>query len=138
MGGADRRRAAAMVAVSTLLAACAGARYEPCPLQLGTPLPDDAFVRCRDELARRYGGLAIADRAAFLLQTDWVPVADPIGERRASVFRSDVVQDLAVVVEFRSLSTPWFGVPQWTEPRGDAPAERDLAAALRAALTAAH
>lgn len=118
--------------------ACAGPRYEPYPLQLRAELPADAFDRCRAELLRSYGGLAVADADRFLLQSGWTPSDEPVGERRASVFRSEDARDLAVVVEFRWLTTPWFGLPHWTSARGDDAAERELAEALRTALTAAR
>ncbi len=103
------------------LAACASPPYAPCPVELEEPLPADAFTRCRDLLLREYGGFAEVDAAAFRLQTRWLPVADPPGERRATVFldRGAGATDLAVVVELRWLSIPWFGVPGWTVARGD-------------------
>ena len=134
----DRRVLAASVFVLVWAAGCAGARYEACPVRLEHGLPQDAFVRCRDELLYRFGGLVVVDADAFLLQTGWVPVADPVGEQRASVFKTDDGRDLEVLVEFRWLATPWFGVPKWTTGRGDQAAERELAVALREKLTGAH
>lgn len=134
MVGASNARTLLAVA----LAACASPPYAPCPVELEQALPADAFDRCRDVLLREYGAIAEADAAAFRLQTRWQPIADPPGERRATVFLDPdaPVTDLAVVVELRWLSTPWLGVPEWTVARGDAPAERELAGALRDALAA--
>jgi hypothetical protein len=117
------------------LAACTAGPYEPCPVVAAGSLPPDAFGRCRAVIQSMYGPLAVADAERFLLQSEWAPVAEPVGERRASVFRDDAHDgDLAVVVELRRLTTPWLGLPEWSTARGDSPAERDLAAALRAAL----
>lgn len=118
------------------LAACAAPAYTPCPLDLDQPLPPDAFLRCREVLLRRYDALTESDAEAFRLQTAWSPSQDPPGERRASVYLDAAVADsLAVVVELRYVRLPWFGLPGWTSPRGDAAAERELAEELRAALT---
>jgi hypothetical protein len=132
MGARDVRRLAALAAHAALLAACASPAYAPCPVELPGELPADAFARCRDVLLHRYGDLAVIDRNAFLLQTEWAPVQDPPGERRASVFRDEKSGGLAVVVELRWLRAPLFGMPSWSEPRGDDAAERELAADLRA------
>ena len=130
MAGRDRR----LSSVACLaLAACAGLPYAPYPLDLASGLPPDAFPRCQDVLRHRYGSIAVADAAAFRLQTEWMPTAEPPGERRAAVFRTDD-GGLAVVVELRRLSEPLFGVPRWTEPRGWSEAERELADWLQAAL----
>ena len=124
------------VLLAALLAACAAPAYAPCPVELSGALPADAFGRCRDGLLRTYGDLAIADERAFRLQTEWQPVREPPGERRATVFREAGASGLAVVVELRWLSVPLIGVPAWTEPRGDDTAERELARLLREALAA--
>lgn len=96
-------------------------------------MPDGAFAACRDTLLRHYGSLHTVDEQAFLLQTEWLPVADPAGEQRASVFRDDS-GDLAVVVELRRITDPMLGLPTWTVPRGWDDAERELAERLRAVL----
>jgi hypothetical protein len=126
---------AAMVA----LAGCATPSYSACPVELAGDVPPGAFAVCRDLLALRFGALAVADEDAFLLQTIWAPTTEPPGERRATVFRQrvDGRYDLSVVVELRRLTKPLFGLPSWTGPRGDAAAERELAALLRAAIAAA-
>lgn len=126
--------------VAALLVACHAGGYPPCPVELRGGLPADAFARCRSVMLQHYGALAVADEASFLLQTPWVDVDDPPGERRASVFRDPAAShdDLAVVVELRWVSVPPLGLPEWSEPRGDAAAERELAAALRAELNAAQ
>lgn len=113
-------------------AACASVPYAPCPVELEAPLPPDAFAVCKRVLGRRFGGVTIADEAAFLLQSSWVPVAERPGERRASVFCEG--GELAVLVESRWLSEPVIGLPAWSAVRGDPAAERELAAALRAEL----
>ncbi len=125
------------LAIGFLLAAagCAAPAYSPCPVQCGSDLPTDAFARCRSVLRQQYGELAVADESHFLIQSAWLPIADPPGERRASVFAESASPgELVVVVELRWLSIPWFGLPSWTDPRGDAAAERALAEALRDAL----
>jgi len=124
-------------ALCALAAACGAAGYSPYPLDLDDPLPADAFRRCRAVLLRRFQALTRSDEQAFLLQTAWTPSSDPPGERRASVYLDPEVEDsVCVVVELRRLSLPWVGLPEWTEPRGDAAAERALAAELREALVA--
>jgi hypothetical protein len=134
MAAAER----AFVAALAVVAACASPPYAPCPVELAAPWPDDAFTRCRAVLLRDYGALAIDDAARFRLQTTWVPVAEPVGERRATVFCGDphARDGLVVVVELRRVSVPWFGTPGWSEPRGDHAAERELANALALALAA--
>src|SRR5688572_10574969 len=72
--------------LAVAFAACAAPPYEPCPVELTEPLPADAFARCRELLVREYGALVEVDQAAFRLQTCWLPIADPPGERRATVF----------------------------------------------------
>lgn len=137
---AAARRARAVPWLSLALTACVAGGYAPCPVELRTGLPADAFARCRSVLLQRYGAIAVVDEASFLLQTPWVPVEDPIGgERRASVFRDRAVVGtaLAVVVELRRVTVPPFGLPEWSTPRGDDAAERELAAALQQELAAA-
>lgn len=114
-------------------------RYQPCPVELTAPLPADAFLRCKNVLLARYGKLDVVDAERFLLQTPWVPVDDPTGERRVAVFRDpEQPEDLAVVVELRWPEIPLVGPPRWAEPRGDALAERALASELRQVLDAAR
>jgi len=118
-------------------AACAVRPYSPCPIDVPTALPPEAFDLCRQVLAEAYGPVLVADERAFLLQTGWVP-SPPAAERRAAVFRDPTPANpdaLAVVVEVRRITEPLLGLPQWTAPRGDAEAERDLAASLVTALT---
>lgn len=131
-------RERALVALGLVLAGCAAPPYAPCPVELDQPPPADAFARCREVLLRRYQDLAVADEVGFRLQTEWVPVQDPVGERRATVYREGGAASggLVVVVELRWLAAPWFGLPNWSQPRGDATAERALAAELQAALGA--
>jgi hypothetical protein len=117
--------------------ACAVQPYSPCPVDVPAALPAGAFAACRQVLADSYGTVVVADEQAFLLQTAWAPT-DPAGERRAAVFRdptSSSPDALAVVVEVRRISEPLLGLPQWTAPRGDPAAERELAESLAAALT---
>ena len=64
-------------------AACAVRPYSPCPVGFVGALPADAFATCRQVLADRYGAVVVADEAAFLLQTGWVP-SDRSTERRAA------------------------------------------------------
>lgn len=134
MAAPERLRAgvAGVAVLAALAAACGTVRYAPCPVATGTVLPADAFARCREVLVRDYGALVECDAAAFRLRSGWAPCQDPPGERRAAVFRD--AAGLAVVVELRWLSVPWFGVPTWTAPRGDAAAERELAERLAAVL----
>jgi len=129
-------RSAASLAAALLLAGCAIDDYSPYPLAVEA-LPRDAFLRCRELLLREYGSLVESDADSFRLQTNWTPIADPPGERRASVFREpDRPGELAVVVELRWLRVPMLGVPHWTAPRGDDAAERELAERLLDALSA--
>lgn len=117
------------------LPGCASPGYSPYPLDLEHKLPPDAFERCRAVLLHRYGTLTQADERSFRLETAWQPVADPVGERRAAVFRDpDHKDSLAIVVELRRLSVPIVGVPHWTTARGDDQAERELAELLRESL----
>ena len=138
MGARDRRRRCrgALLAVALAAVACATGSYSACPVGLDTAPSADAFAVCRDLLGSRFGALVLADAGAFRLQTAWSATPDEAAERRATVFRTDAghAADLAVVVEVRRLREPLLGLPGWTEPRGDAAAERELAAALRAAL----
>ncbi len=128
MGAASHRCAL----LGLLLAACATLPYAACPVELEGDLPADAFARCKRLLGMRYGGITIADEAAFLLQTTWMAVAEPQGERRASVFLE--AGQLAVVVESRWLAEPLVGLPRWSSVRGDPFAERELAELLAAEL----
>lgn len=127
---------AVLAVVLALVAACHSAPYSACPVPLTAALPADAFERCQQVLLRQGGGLVIADASPLRLQTGWAAVDDPPGERRCSVFVDDAVDPpgLAVVVELRWLQESWFGVPGWSEPRGDDAAERALADALAKAL----
>lgn len=136
MAGADRRAPVlSALTFAALAVACATPAYAPCPVECVQPLPADAFARCRGVLQSTYGAIAESDEATFRLQTGWLPIADPPGERRATVFRdTDAGNDLAVVVELRWITMPVVGLPSWTEPHGDDAAERELAAALRSAL----
>lgn len=127
---------AVLAVVLALVAACHSAPYSACPVPLTAPLPADAFERCQQVLLQQGGGLVTADASPLRLQTGWAAVGDPPGERRCSVFVDDAVDPpgLAVVVELRWLRESWFGVPGWSEPRGDDAAERALADALAKAL----
>lgn len=132
-----RRSSAALLLLAALAgsSACGAPGYSPYPLDLGEALPDDAFSRCREVLLRRFEALVRADEEAFLLQTDWSPVPDPPGQRRASLFLDpEVPGSVAVVVELRRLEIPLVGLPAWGVARGDAAAERELADELREAL----
>lgn len=129
------RARSALLSTLIVAAACGSPGYSPYPLDLDHALPPDAFDRCRDVLLRRFISLTRSEPQTFLLQTAWAPSQDPPGERRASVYLDPAAPDsLAVVVELRRLYVPLVGLPGWTEPRGDAAAERELAAALRVAL----
>ncbi len=138
--GHRARPAFVLPMLALLLVACRSGGYAPCPVEVRGGLPADAFARARAVLQQQYGRLAVVDEASFLLQTPWVAVEDPPGERRASVFRDPQApdDDLAVVVELRWVSVPAFGLPDWSPPRGDAAAERELAAVLREALNPAR
>jgi hypothetical protein len=136
MAGASVRGAQLVGAL--LLTACEATSYSPLPVELGGRLPPDAYGRCK-EVLQSLGAIDVADEQAFLLRTTWYPIDDPLGERRAAVFRDAdpyAGPDLAVVVEFRHPSLPLFGLPQWSSPRGDPVAERELVESLRQALTA--
>ncbi len=117
-----------------LLPACSVA-YSPYPLDLDHKLPADAFSRCRAVLMNSYEILEYSDPVGFRLETAWQPIADPPGERRATVYldpgRSD---SLAIIVELRRLTVPLIGMPHWTSVRGDDAAERRLARLLRESL----
>lgn len=130
------RSSSAVCSLTLLLVGCSAAGYSPYPLDLGHDLPSDAFQRCRDVLLHRFYALTRSEASTFHLQTDWAPSQDPPGERRATVYVDpEFAQSLAVVVELRRLSLPMIGWPGWTAPRGDAAAERELASALREALS---
>jgi len=136
MAAADRRlpaRTGAAVLAGLLGAACAAPPYAPCPVELDGPLPADAFAQCQRVLLERCGSLAVADAAAFRLQTDWFASDNPPREHRATVFHEP--EGLVVVVETRALHTPLFGLPRWSELRGDAAAERELAGYLQKGLS---
>ena len=121
-----------LLLLGVLIAACAAPTYAPCPVELDGPLPQDAFAQCQSVLVERYGSVVIADAASFRLQTDWLLSNNPPRESRATVFQDP--QGLVVVVETRALAEPLFGLPQWSSVRGDAAAERELAAQLQAVL----
>lgn len=123
------------VVLGASLAGCGTVGYSPYPLDLPHKLPADAFARCREVLLDRYGTLAHSDAHGFRLESAWQPVADPPGERRATIYRDQQHPDsLAIVVELRRLAIPLVGVPHWTSPRGDQAAERELAGWLRESL----
>lgn len=119
-------------ATLAIAAACTTLPYSPCPVELEHGVPADAFERCKAVVRARYGGFVELDPVDFRLATDWLPVASPTGQRRASVFRDG--DDLAVVVEARSLVEPPLGLPYWGSVRGDPAAERELAEQLRRVL----
>jgi len=124
-----------LAALSLLVAGCEAPGYSPYPLDFTEELPADAFARCRAVLLSQYGALTQADAAAFRFATAWQPVSDPVGERRALVFRDSTRADsLSIVVELRWLTVPLVGVPHWTTARGDHRAERQLAELLRESL----
>ena len=127
------RRKMLTVVLPVIVAGCAGLPYSACPVELQGPMPDDAFAIAKRVVAARFGPLAEVDPEAFRLQSDWLAVDDPPGQRRASVFRDG--EDLAVIVEARSLVEPMFGLPHWGSIRGDAASERELAELLCAALS---
>ncbi|MFT4514128.1 MAG: hypothetical protein ACI89X_000810 [Planctomycetota bacterium] len=114
---------------------CSSAGYSPYPLDLEHKLPADAFARCRAVLLSHYDTLAYSDAESFRLETEWLPIADPPGERRATVYRESArPASLAIVVELRRLTVPLIGVPHWTAARGDDYSERQLADWLRESL----
>lgn len=105
------------------------------PLRLEVPLPADAFLRCCEVVRGGHGNLAVADAAAFRLQSQWVgcQLGEFAARRRATVFRLDDGA-LGVVVERQLLDSSLLGEPQWLAVQGDPAAERQLAAALAAVL----
>ena len=118
-----------------LACGCSVPGYSPYPLDLAQKMPADAFSRCRAVLLSQYGALTEADAADLRFETAWKPISDPVGERRALVFRDASREDsLSIVVELRWLSVPLVGVPHWTTARGDDRAERALAELLRESL----
>ncbi|MFT7535106.1 MAG: hypothetical protein ACI85K_001057 [Hyphomicrobiaceae bacterium] len=118
-----------------LVASCSSAGYSPYPLDLEHKLPNDAFARCRAVLLNHYDTIAFSDAENFRLETEWLPISEPPGERRATVYRELALPaSLAVVVELRRLTVPLIGVPHWTTARGDNYAERQLAEWLRECL----
>lgn len=133
MARPDLRCAAVLLLL--LAVSCSPVGYSPYPLDLAHKLPPDAFARCRAVLLNHYDTLAFSDVESFRLETEWLPIADPPGERRATVYR-DVARpaSLAVVVELRRLAVPLIGLPHWTTARGDAYSERQLAEWLRESL----
>jgi hypothetical protein len=131
---ADVRASAAVLLL--LAGGCASVDYAPCPVEPAAGLPADAFERCRRVLLREFAALVVDDAEAFRLQTAWSSAAEAPIERRATLYRDDDRGGLWLVVEMRRLTAPWFGLPRWTKPRGDAAAERRLEALLAAALDA--
>ncbi len=125
----------ASVVLFALASACATTGYSPYPLDLDHKLPPDAFARCRQVLLRYYDTIAYSNAENFRLETEWLPISDPPGERRATVYRDESrPASLAVVVELRRLTVPLIGIPHWTTSRGDAYSERQLAEWLRESL----
>ncbi len=118
-----------------LAVSCSPVSYSAYPLDLTHDLPSDAFARCRMVLLNHYETLAFSDAESFRLETDWMPSANPPGERRATVYRDETrASSLAIVVELRRLTVPLIGLPHWTSARGDAHSERQLAEWLRESL----
>lgn len=129
------RRSACRLSLVLLAAACASPGYSAYPLDLDHKLPPDAFSRCRAVLLDHFGTLTRSDANEFRLETAWQPIAEPVGERRATVYRDrEHANSLAIVVELRRLTVPLVGVPHWTSVRGDDRAERELAELLRESL----
>ncbi len=135
MRGALALVRALVLAPLSLLAACAALPYQPATATVGA-LPDGAFDRALDVVRVRFPHLDLVDRGAFRIQTAWIPhqARDRPGETRATVFLQG--SDLAVVVETRWLGLDLFGAPRWSSASGDPRLERELLAALSAALGA--
>ena len=99
------------------------------------PIGEPTFVTVADVARARFPRLLVCDPKAFRLQSDWVEAEDGAvpGRRRLTVF-STAPGRVAVVVEVSWLHTGLDSTPYWSAPVGDAAAERELAAALRAAF----
>ncbi|MCC6781229.1 MAG: hypothetical protein IT457_00175 [Planctomycetes bacterium] len=129
----SRGRLGRLAPLAVLTACATGLR----PLEL--PLATDArtFEVCLEVLRSRFGRLAITDREAFLLQTEWSRVESPgrLLRRRATIFRA-APERLAVVVEESLLVGGLLGEPSWSVPKAQPSLERALAASIEAALGA--
>jgi hypothetical protein len=125
-------RAAQRLAVAVAAAGCAELPYEPAAAAvLATP---QAFPCVEGTVRAGYPRLAVCDREAFRLQSEWVDDAgtEVPGQRRATVF-ADARGAVAVVVEVRYLHFDLLGHPTWTAARGAPDLERALAAAIETA-----
>jgi hypothetical protein len=126
----DRRRLRGLpIAWLLLSAAC---QYAPQRLPVVEARGPAAFAACRHELALRYGRLLVHDAAGFRLQSDWVAVGEPTGERQATLFLDGA--DLVIAVAQRRLLVPWFGLPYWGDIEPDVRAERELAGVVAQSL----
>ncbi len=105
------------------------------PETVPVPTDETTFATVADVARARFPRLLICDPKTFRMQSDWVEAEDGAvpGRRRLTVF-SLAPGRVAVVVEVSWLHTGLDSTPYWSAPVGDAVAERELAAALRAAF----
>ncbi|HLU38565.1 MAG TPA: hypothetical protein VK081_04220 [Planctomycetota bacterium] len=108
--------------------------YEP--EEVLVPDGADAFPRLVAAVRARFPRLLVCDLEGRRLQSAWIDVDDGVvpGRQRVSVFPT-ARDRVGIVVERSWLRQDFAGAPYWTAPVGDRDAERELAAALRAALT---
>ncbi len=125
----------AFVVASVLVAGCATRPYQPWFEPLPAMLtPHERFVRVRDVVRERYPRIVVAEATPLRVQSAWTPWRDrdTEGLRRATVFEDG--GRLGVVVETRFLVDDAFGTPEWSRTGAAPGLERELGAALHAAL----
>jgi hypothetical protein len=102
------------------------------------PLPGDSasFAALVRVVRARFPRLVVCDAEQRRLQSDWVDATDGVvpGRRRVTVF-SMTDAHVGIVVEVAWLRQRVDATPYWSTPAGDQDAERELAAAIRAATT---
>ena len=108
--------------------------YQPESVSHLVPLAADAFDRVLGVFHDRYAPVAVADREAFRIQSEWLPFqrGDVPGYRRASVFRGEGGY-LNVIVEMYFLNLGAGGATR-SKTVGDGRAEQQLAAVLEGVL----
>jgi len=126
-------RAISAAVLVTLLAGCA-VPYQPESVSHPVPLAAGAFDRVLGVFHDRHARVAVADRDAFRIQTEWLPFqrGDVPGYRRSSVFRGEGGY-LNVIVEMYFLELGAGGVTP-SKIVGDRRAEQRLAAVLEHVL----
>jgi hypothetical protein len=133
-----RRRASVGLALVLVLGSGAGC-YTPAyqPETVAIPPGAAAFAQLAGVVRARFGRLLVCDVPGRRLQSDWIDADEGRvpGKRRVSVFPVGAAQ-IGIVVELSWLHQRADATPYWTPVVGDVACERELAAAVRAALTA--